>query len=94
MSATNYMDRVMGLLRLPPGRIKRAPKNWRTHEGKQRHVMRGVLSELGVIDAVKVWVPDDAARAALRSAGPDGFQVCHKPFRNACQPKTTFTACK
>lgn len=77
---TNYMDRVMGLLRLPPGRIKRAPKNWRTHEGKQRHVMRGVLNELGVIDAVKVWVPDDAARAALRSAGPDGFQAWAETF--------------
>lgn len=80
MSATNYMDRVMGLLHLPPDRIKRAPKNWRTHEGKQKHVMRGLLNEVGVIDAVKVWIPSDEARAALRKAGREGFQAWAASF--------------
>lgn len=71
---TSYQDRVRGLLRLDPSRIEpfghhlsagERKTNWRTHGREQKEVFRGVLEEYGVTDGVKVWVPDDVARAEL-----------------------------
>lgn len=86
--ATRYPDRVKGLAWLPGSRVEPAPKNWRTHDDKQRAALRGLLTEIGVAGAVLVWVPDQAAREALRtlpaSTGAaaliDGYRVvgCEK----------------
>ena len=65
---TTYRDRVMGLAKLPRERIKRAPKNWRTHNDKQRGALRGLLSDIGIAGTELVWIPSDHARAQLRAA--------------------------
>ena len=65
-AGTGYMNRVKGLAWLPGERVERAPNNWRTHDERQRKVLRGLLAEVGVAGAVLAWVPDDSARAALR----------------------------
>lgn len=62
------VDRIKGLARLPGSRLRAADENFRTHDDRQRKVLRGLLAEIGVVGAVLVWVPDDMARAALRSA--------------------------
>lgn len=62
------VDRIRGLARLPGARLQAADENFRTHDAKQRKVLRGLLKEIGIVGAVLVWVPDDMARAALRSA--------------------------
>lgn len=62
------VDRIKGLARLPGSRLRAADENFRTHDARQRKVLRGLLAELGIVGAVLVWVPDDMARAALRSA--------------------------
>lgn len=63
---TTFRDRIKGLARLPGERIEAAPLNPRTHDEKQRGALRGLLTELGVIAAGVVWVPDKAARAKLK----------------------------
>ena len=62
------VDRIKGLARLPGSRLRAADENFRTHDDRQRKVLRGLLAEIGMVGAVLVWVPDDMARAALRSA--------------------------
>lgn len=63
----SFRDRIRGLARLPASRLKASGRNFRTHDDKQRGVIRGLLAELGVVGAVLVWVPDDKARARLRA---------------------------
>lgn len=56
------------------GRVEPSPKNWRTHDAGQKERMRGLLGAVGSVSELVVWVPDDAAREALRRLpGPDGF---------------------
>lgn len=64
---TAFRDRVRGLAWLPRARIEEAAKNFRGHDDRQKRVIRGLLSELGVIDGLLVWVPDVEAREALRA---------------------------
>lgn len=69
-----FRDRVKGLARLPASRIEGAPKNFRTHDDRQRKALDGVLSEVGIAGAAVAWVPDDAAREALRKVDtPERF---------------------
>ncbi len=66
-------DRIRGLARLPASRLRPAGRNFRTHDDRQRRVLRGLLTELGVVGAVLVWVPDEAARKRLRATPEDKF---------------------
>jgi len=61
-------DRIKGLALLDPGRIRPDPKNWRTHPAEQRDVLRGVLADVGVVDAVLVRPVDAAALMCGSSA--------------------------
>jgi hypothetical protein len=64
-------DRIRGLARIAPERIRPNPKNWRTHPQAQRDALRGVLADVGVVDAVLVRPCDAAALEAL-AALPEG----------------------
>lgn len=64
---TTFRERVRGFARLPGSRIQPSPKNFKTHDDRQRRVMRGLLEEIGIAGSALAWVPDDAARAALRA---------------------------
>lgn len=45
-------DRVKELRRVRAGDLKPHPKNWRTHSRHQKAVLRGVLEEVGIADAL------------------------------------------
>lgn len=62
------VDRIRGLARVPGSRLRAADENFRVHDARQRKVLKGLLAEVGIIGAVLAWVPDDMARAALRSS--------------------------
>ena len=67
MSAA-FRDRVRGLVRRPASGLDPAPKNFRTHNDRQRRVFRGLVAEIGVAGAVIAWIPDAKARAKLAKA--------------------------
>lgn len=56
-------DRIVELRRVPASELLPNPKNWRTHPEAQRNALRGVLSEIGIADAV------------LCRETPDGLQI-------------------
>lgn len=68
-------DRIKGLALLDPVRIRPNPKNWRTHPAEQRDVLRGVLADVGVVDAVLVRPVEPEALEALRSVPRGGTDV-------------------
>ena len=45
-------DRIKELRRVPASQLRPNPKNWRTHPQAQQDALRGVLSEVGIADAV------------------------------------------
>ena len=45
-------DRIKQFRRVPAGRLRPNPKNWRTHPESQRNALRGVLAEVGYADAL------------------------------------------
>ncbi len=56
-------DRIVGFERLDPKVIQPNPKNWRTHPTKQRDALKGVLADVGIVDAVLVRkLPDGTFR--------------------------------
>ena len=61
-------DRIRGLARLAPERIRPNPKNWRTHPEAQRDALKGVLADVGIADAVLVVPCDAGALAGLLAA--------------------------
>lgn len=67
IAATAYLQRVKGLGWLASERVQPAPRNWKTHDARQREALRGLLEEVGVAGAVLAWVPDAGARARLRA---------------------------
>lgn len=56
-------DRIVELRRVPASELLPNPKNWRTHPEAQKNALRGVLSEIGIADAV------------LCRETPDGLQI-------------------
>lgn len=66
-------DRIRGLARLAPERIRPNPRNWRTHPEAQRDALKGVLADVGIADAVLVVPCSPGGLASLLAAGPDGF---------------------
>ncbi|MEO1497497.1 MAG: hypothetical protein AAFV43_10135 [Planctomycetota bacterium] len=47
-----YRDRVRELRRVKAGELKPHPKNWRTHSRFQQEVLKGVLADVGIADAL------------------------------------------
>lgn len=45
-------DRIRELRRVPASELRPNPKNWRTHPEAQANALRGLLSEVGIADAV------------------------------------------
>ena len=52
-------DRVREIRRVKGSDLIPAPNNWRVHPDSQRKALRGVLNEVGVADALKVWERPD-----------------------------------
>ena len=59
-------ERVAGLVRLPKSRLKPNPRNWRLHPENQRRALRGILEDVGNVDALLVRPEDPAALESLR----------------------------
>lgn len=45
-------DRIKELRRVPSNQLRPNPKNWRSHPKQQQDALRGVLSEIGIANAV------------------------------------------
>lgn len=65
--APEIRDRIAGLLRLPKSRLRPNPRNWRLHPEQQRKVLRALLGDVGVVDAVLVRPVESEALQALRA---------------------------
>jgi hypothetical protein len=50
--AAGFRDRIKELRRVPASSLLPNPKNWRTHPQAQQDALRGILSEIGIADAV------------------------------------------
>ena len=53
-SAMKIRDRIKELRRVKASDLVPNPKNWRTHPEAQKNALRGILSEVGIADAVLV----------------------------------------
>jgi len=54
-------DRIKDFRRVPAKLLLPNPKNWRTHNTRQRNVLKGILAEIGYADALLVReLPDGA----------------------------------
>lgn len=52
-------DRIKDLRRVRAGDLRPHPKNWRTHPQSQQNALRGILAEVGFVDALMVReIPD------------------------------------
>jgi len=47
-------DRIKDFRRVPAKSLRPHPKNWRTHNTRQRNVLKGILAEIGYADALLV----------------------------------------
>jgi len=47
-------DRITDLRRVKASDILPIPANWRTHPKEQQEAMRGILAEVGIVDALLV----------------------------------------
>jgi len=50
----NIRDRIKDLRRVRAGDLRPHPKNWRTHPEEQQNALRGILAEVGYVDALIV----------------------------------------
>jgi hypothetical protein len=48
----NIRDRIKELRRVRAGDLRPHPKNWRTHPEEQQNALRGILAEVGYVDAL------------------------------------------
>jgi DNA modification methylase len=51
-SDNHFRDRIIGFRRVAADELVPHPKNWRIHGGRQTAALKGLLSELGIVDAV------------------------------------------
>jgi DNA modification methylase len=51
-------DRIRELRRVPAADLLPNPRNWRLHSEQQQNAMRGILSEVGIADAVLAYETD------------------------------------
>ena len=45
-------DRIIELRRVPAGQLRQNPRNWRLHPKAQQEALRGILGEVGYVDAL------------------------------------------
>jgi hypothetical protein len=45
-------DRILEFRRIPAAQLRANPRNWRTHPPAQRAALRGILAEVGYVDAL------------------------------------------
>src|SRR3970040_1707564 len=68
----NIRGRIKELRRVRAGDLRPHPKNWRTHPEDQQNALRGILAEVGFVDALMVReLPDGSLQivdGALRGA--------------------------
>src|SRR5436190_19429334 len=57
----NIRDRIKDLRRVRAGDLRPRPKNWRTHPEEQQNALRGILAEVGFVDALMVRELRDGA---------------------------------
>lgn len=50
----NFRDRIVGLKRVPAAQLVPHERNWRSHPDAQQNALRGVLTEVGWADTLKV----------------------------------------
>ena len=50
----NIRDRIKELRRVRAGDLRPHPKNWRTQPEEQQNALRGILAEVGYVDALMV----------------------------------------
>jgi hypothetical protein len=50
----NIRDRIKELRRVRAGDLRPHPKNWRKHPEEQQNALRGILAEVGFVDALMV----------------------------------------
>lgn len=48
----NIRDRIIEFKRVPAGELVPNSKNWRTHPKSQQDALRGILAEVGYVDAI------------------------------------------
>ena len=63
-ASSELKDRIVELRRIRAGDLLPNPENWRTHGDDQMAALNGVLSEVGIADAVLAFPAD--------GLGPDG----------------------
>jgi ParB-like chromosome segregation protein Spo0J len=57
----NIRDRIKELRRVRAGDLRPHPKNWRKHPEEQQNALRGILTEVGFVDALMVRELSDGA---------------------------------
>src|SRR4029077_13021026 len=60
-AAMNIRDRIKELRRVRAGNLRPHPKNWRTHPEAQQNALRGILAEVGYVDALMVRALPDGS---------------------------------
>jgi hypothetical protein len=50
----NIRDRIVGLRRVKASTLRPHPRNWRLHPPAQQEALRGILAEVGYVDALIV----------------------------------------
>lgn len=61
----NIRDRIKELRRVKAGELRPNPKNWRKHPQAQQDALRGVLAEVGYVDALLAREKQDGALELL-----------------------------
>lgn len=61
-----WQNRIVALEEHRPGEIADHPRQWRTHDKHQAAALRGVLAEVGIADALLVYVSDGSLFPELK----------------------------
>ncbi|MFZ5896448.1 MAG: hypothetical protein ACOY0T_35670 [Myxococcota bacterium] len=67
-------DRIVDFRRVKASELKRNPKNFRMHSSSQREAMRGVLEDIGYVDAL------------MARETPDGLELIDGEMRSEITP--------
>lgn len=73
-TAIGVRNRIVGLRQVRAGDLLPNPKNWRTHHESQKDALRGILNEVGYVDAL------------LARETPEGLQLIDGHLRAGIDP--------
>lgn len=57
--AVDWKDRITGLERVRASELAHHPRNWRRHGDHQKHALRAIIEQVGLVDAVLARRRDD-----------------------------------